>query len=275
MANKIQIIINSNFKRIKHIITNILTAKNNHADVVELFVSYNRNLLIIKTISGDTPLHVACTYNSGKTLKRLIQLGASIEIKNESFWTPLILAAKNNAKDCVKILLENQVIVDAIDKEDNSQTALIYAANHGHHDIVKLLIENGADVSLNDASYMNALCYAIMEDKRLDLRVVYVVVNFPPQFIYFIHNLFIFALFEFFRECVSEILSSKDWKKAMRAASTIQVKGYKVPQTPFRLMIKYCPDMAEKVLQVYCDVIIYGGFLAQKLEFYSFQLLLL
>ena len=167
MANKIQI--NSNFKRIKHIITNILTAKNNHADVVELFVSYNRNLLIIKTISGDTPLHVACTYNSGRTLKRLIQLGASIEIKNESFWTPLILAAKNNAKDCVKILLQNQVIVDAIDKEDNSQTALIYAANHGHHEIVKLLIENGADVSLNDSSYMNALCYAIMEDKRLNI----------------------------------------------------------------------------------------------------------
>ena len=139
------------------------------------------NLLIIKNISGDTPLHVACTYNSGRTLKRLIQLGASIEIKNESFWTPLILAAKNNAKDCVKILLQNQVIVDAIDKEDNSQTALIYAANHGHHDIVKLLIENGADVSLNDASYMNALCYAIMEDKRLDLRVVYVVINFSPQ----------------------------------------------------------------------------------------------
>ena len=146
-----------------------LAAKNNHADVVELFVSYNRYLLIIKNISGDTPLHVACTYNSGRTLKRLIQLGASIEIKNESFWTPLILAAKNNAKDCVKILLQNQVIVDAIDKEDNSQTALIYAANHGHHEIVKLLIENGADVSLNDSSYMNALCYAIMEDKRLNI----------------------------------------------------------------------------------------------------------
>ena len=53
----------------------------------------------------------------------------------------------------------------------------------------------------------------------------------------------------------------------MRAASTIQVKGYKVPQTPFRLMIKYCPDMAEKVLQVYYNVIIYGGFLAQKSVF--------
>ena len=157
------------YSRRNSIFYSLFAAKNNHADVVELFVSYNRNLLIIKNISGDTPLHVACTYNSGKTLKRLIQLGASIEMKNESFWTPLILAAKNNAKDCVKILLQNQVIVDAIDKEDNSQNALIYAANHGHHEIVKLLIENGADVSMNDSSYMNALCYAIMEDKRLDI----------------------------------------------------------------------------------------------------------
>ena len=49
--------------------------------------------------------------------------------------------------------------------------------------------------------------------------------------------------------------------------SDIQVKGYKVPQTPFRLMIKYCPDMAEKVLQVYYDVIIYTGLLAQKWVF--------
>ena len=66
---------------------------------------------------------------------------------------------------------------------------------------------------------------------------------------HYLHTYFC-IFFKFFRECVNEILSSKDWKKAMRAASTIQVKGYKVPQTPFRLMIKYCPDMAEKVLQV-------------------------
>jgi hypothetical protein len=57
--------------------------------------------------------------------------------------------------------------------------------------------------------------------------------------------------FPAFRDCAMAILNCEDnwiWKKAMRSCCDKQMKGKIVPDSPFRLMIKHCPEAAQKVM---------------------------
>jgi hypothetical protein len=57
--------------------------------------------------------------------------------------------------------------------------------------------------------------------------------------------------FPAFRDCAMAILNCEDnwiWKKAMRSCCDKQMKRKIVPDSPFRLMIKHCPEAAQKVM---------------------------
>ena len=62
--------------------------------------------------------------------------------------TALIVAASKNNIQCVKILLQLQPDVNAVD--ESGCTALHTAANNCHHECLDLLIKAGADVNLTD-----------------------------------------------------------------------------------------------------------------------------
>lgn len=61
-------------------------------------------------------------------------------------WTPLLLAAKENASEIVNKLLDRKPNVNATDKD--GCTALTLACKEGYHDICMALLNAGAYVNL-------------------------------------------------------------------------------------------------------------------------------
>ena len=60
-----------------------------------------------ETDQGKTPLHVAASEGSEKSVERLIQMGANIDAKTFRGLTPLHLAALSGQSLNIKVLLEN------------------------------------------------------------------------------------------------------------------------------------------------------------------------
>jgi ankyrin repeat protein len=83
-----------------------LAAMNDHATAVELFIKFDRNLIMITDTNGATPLHLACLNNSPSAAAKLIKLGASLEMKNEDGYTPLMTATIWHSTQCVEVLLK-------------------------------------------------------------------------------------------------------------------------------------------------------------------------
>ena len=66
----------------------------------------------------------------------LIEMGSEISMRDEVNWTPLDYAARNGYHKTMQILIDNDAIVDASDK--NKMTPLHLAAQHGHTNCVKV-----------------------------------------------------------------------------------------------------------------------------------------
>lgn len=125
-----------------------VTLKNNSPIAECLYVSKN-----------DTE----CTIKEGFELfQYLISNGASIDVIpfNEN---ALTYATRYRNYNAVDYLLKNQYFgVD--DYDDNGNTALIVAAKYNRPELVKLLLEYGANVSLLNQEGQTAMDYAIRND---------------------------------------------------------------------------------------------------------------
>jgi len=119
---------------------------------------------------GMTPLHSAIFAPHTKrcdAIKLLIENGAVINIIDANKFTPLHLAAKHGALDCVKLLIANGSDIDytisnhhVYDYDDDDYDddyimypPLYYAAVNGHADVVQYLLSKGA--SVNHGLYKN------------------------------------------------------------------------------------------------------------------------
>jgi cytohesin len=80
-----------------------------------------------------------------------------VNSKDESGYTPLILAARMGNKDLCETLIAKGADLEA---QGQYGTALHEAANGNHKDIVELLIKNGANVNARDKSGNTPLYYA-------------------------------------------------------------------------------------------------------------------
>ena len=86
-------------------------------------------------------------------------MGAEIEARDDTAWTPLDYAAKNGFYKSMRILLENDAPVDAKDKNNN--TPLHWAAANGHVLCVSMLLDYGANISLKNIHGKNCLDLAV------------------------------------------------------------------------------------------------------------------
>jgi ankyrin repeat protein len=141
----------------------IVAARCNNKEASELLIKYGAQIAIEEECSkelksannkdapikcGETPLFYA---DSPDLVKFLISKGANVNLKNKDGWSALHFAARKGNLEKCKILIENKVEIDSLDKY--GETALLKAARSGIRDsgdICSLLIENGANVNVTD-----------------------------------------------------------------------------------------------------------------------------
>lgn len=122
-------------------------------------------------------LEEAITADNYDECARLIALDPTIV---NSPQCPIIVAARNNKRRILKLLIEKGADVNAKSPAMH-YTALMWACENGHSNIVELLLEAGADVNLRDMYGTNALRYAIEGDNPKDI-IVAMLLHHNPQY---------------------------------------------------------------------------------------------
>ncbi|MPC17481.1 Transient receptor potential cation channel subfamily A member 1 [Portunus trituberculatus] len=178
--------------------------------VVRELVKHYHYLAKDENENSDTPLHLACLQGHTDVVRALLEAGADVDARNSSLWTPLDCASAKGHVFCVHELLDFDSPLDPIDK--TKTTPLQLAAKEGHVAVTRLLLERGASLQACDTSGRNALELAIAAGKK---------------------------------DVCMTIVKSSDWETALRNVRT-DYKGCRV--TPFRMLIKKFPDVAEAVL---------------------------
>ena len=116
-------------------------------------------------------MHWACSGGHANILSFLIERGLNIDIRDDSRWTPLIIAASAGHEPCVHLLLGKVIFkrlkltnrqltpinvkfigagakVDAC--TDQGRSSLLYACSKSHVSIAKKLLDEGADINIQD-----------------------------------------------------------------------------------------------------------------------------
>jgi len=116
--------------------------KNNQHQAIKLLIEYGA--FIDDQCCGDglTALMYATMYHEYSIMQLLSQLHAKITIQDDNGWTALMIAAYQDDKQAVKILLEyyHDAIVHVMMMQNNEgHTALALAHMQGHDEIIALL----------------------------------------------------------------------------------------------------------------------------------------
>ncbi|XP_069174847.1 transient receptor potential cation channel subfamily A member 1 homolog isoform X4 [Procambarus clarkii] len=178
--------------------------------VVRELVNRYKFLLSDENEYSNTPLHLACLQGHTDVARTLLEAGAAVDARNSSLWTPLDCASAKGHVLCVHLLLDYDSPLDPLDK--TRTTPLQLAAKEGHVAVTRLLLERGASLSACDTSGRNALELAISAGKR---------------------------------DVCMAIVKSSEWEAGLRIVRTDD-NGRRV--TPFRMLVKKFPDVAEVVL---------------------------
>ncbi|KAL2138963.1 hypothetical protein VTI28DRAFT_6003 [Corynascus sepedonium] len=122
-----------------------------HEKTVELLLQRGADPEGGETEKGLRPIHVA--YDSAEATKVLLQHGAKCNTLG-GWGRPLVLAARNNFPDTLKVLLDDDLagrhdLCDLEAEEDDGHTALTSAMNseEGRDEVVLTLLDAGADVN--------------------------------------------------------------------------------------------------------------------------------
>lgn len=130
---------------------------------------------VVESNYGQTPLMYACRKGHVETVKKLLDLGASLAKTSSRGRTPMLEAVLENHDSVVKVLVDRRPLtldINAIHTEKFNRTALILAANAGHFKIAEVLLAHPhIKVNIQDIYGMSALegacrsgCLKIVED---------------------------------------------------------------------------------------------------------------
>ena len=123
--------------------------------IVLVMVVFNGcNRLTYKTI------HEAAAKGDLADVKRHLQKGADVNIKDDNDWTPLLYSAFYGKKDVVVFLIKQGADVNAASRI-TGWTPLHVAADKGHLEVVKILVSAGANVNAKDTVGMTPIRSAI------------------------------------------------------------------------------------------------------------------
>jgi ankyrin repeat protein len=97
----------------------------------------------LRASSGSTAFYTACENGNVNVAKKLIKLGADINISNMFNGSPLMIAIKNGHESIVDLLLELGAKLENVD--ELHETALFVAVRAGNLSIIDKLLKAGSD----------------------------------------------------------------------------------------------------------------------------------
>ena len=135
-----------------------LIAKAGRVDLMDFIFNLGAN---IDVVDHYTPLHYACENGDLEMAKKLIELGANINITTEcSRWQD-----SENGND------EDDIY------RGMNETALHIAIDGGNVDLIKFLLENGADVHALDGDQISPLFKTLRPSCNSDLEIVQLLIK--------------------------------------------------------------------------------------------------
>nr|BAX76612.1 transient receptor potential cation channel subfamily A member 1 [Patiria pectinifera] len=125
--------------------------------------------------SGCTPMHYATREGCIKAVQGLMELGATVNLKNKDKQSPLHFAARYGRFNTCKQLLDSNIGPNIINETDSEgMTALHIASWFGHYRVVKLLMFKGALLH-KDHNGRSPMHLAAMEDYTNTMDVLHAV----------------------------------------------------------------------------------------------------
>ncbi|XP_011180541.1 tonsoku-like protein [Zeugodacus cucurbitae] len=110
-----------------------------------------RALTIKRNNKGETQLHQACIAGNIELVRRLLDQGHVVNVRDHAGWIPLHEACNHGFRDIVELLLDRGAAVAINDKGGISCdgiTPLYDACSNGFLDVVELLLDRGADTAI-------------------------------------------------------------------------------------------------------------------------------
>lgn len=134
-------------------------ARKGTASDVEAVYKNTPNQIDAKNESGYTPLILAAYHGNNAVVQTLLKYTTLIN-ENSSSGTALMAATVKGSREIVSLLLDHKADPNITD--GNGSTALLYAVFFKKNDIVALLLAHQADVSYKDHRGYSALDYATL-----------------------------------------------------------------------------------------------------------------
>lgn len=138
---------------------------------IQVLVNYapDASYLNIKNFSGQTALHMAVLMNQSQIVRKLIDAGADINVRDNRCNSPLHLAVLNQDINSLKTLLAaiypsgNKPLISNLEQWNyEGETPFFAACKLRDVPIMKLLADNGANVNAREGrSGYSALQYAV------------------------------------------------------------------------------------------------------------------
>ncbi|KAL9614732.1 MAG: hypothetical protein Q9167_000801 [Letrouitia subvulpina] len=126
----------------------------------------------IETVSWEygTPLYAASKHKSSMAIEVLLENGADPNTASDEYGGALYSASENNSLAALQLLLEAgaNIHVSVTRHGKAGCTPLQVAARQNHKDVVRMLIENGADVN-NKASIDGSALYVASENGYIEI----------------------------------------------------------------------------------------------------------
>ena len=128
-------------------------------DIVRLLLDRGAQVDVIGACTGELLSRINCIAPGRRDLIEKLQGGG--------VFTALILASGSGHTEVVRLLLDRNTLIDAVDF--NGWTALISASSYGHVEVVSLLIEKGAQVNFQSSDRSGTALIAASEEGQLSV----------------------------------------------------------------------------------------------------------
>lgn len=100
-----------------------------------------------RNTDGDTVMTMISEDTSVGSIKRVLRLGAQLDVVDNTGWSPLMIAAEANNWDVFDYLMTLEIVRSKLEIRSDAGTAMQVVCNNGNVKAVKTLLANGADIN--------------------------------------------------------------------------------------------------------------------------------